>query len=220
MKTKFDDYAEQLRTRRFTCVETDWITPEIMSELRMNLFDELAVTTGYMERSTEIRRKLEDWLMWSFVPLFKRYDTFNRNLQVVSCKVLFASCETKGDFEKGPSRSRVSDDVFVAILNLNPEEVVINSPFGNACVPSGYLFITEEPILRHAYHLNDNEWTRMLFAVNIRLTEESSKSFERCLCWPWLKGKSLFESTQRRAPSRDWILLIPNNDHYMGHLCM
>lgn len=216
MKTKFDDYAEQLRTRRFTCVETDWITPEIVSELRMNLFDELAVAG----RSTETQQKLEDWLMWSFAPLFKRYDNSNRNLQVMSCTLRFTSCETKGDFEKGPSRSRVSDDIFVAILNLNPEEVVINLSFANAYVPSGHLFVTEEPILRHAYHLNDSEATRMLFVVNIRLTEDSLNNLERCLCWPWIKSKNIFESTKKRAPSRDWILLIPNNNQYMGHICM
>ena len=219
MKTKFDDYAEQLKTRRFACVETDWITSEIVTELRMNLFDELAVTSGCLGPSTETRQKLEDWLMWSFVPLFKRYDDLKRNLQVLSCKVLLTPCEMKGNFEKGPSRSRVSDDIFVAILNLNSEEVVMNLLFGNVCVPSGHLFIAEETIIRHAYHLNHCESTRMLFLMNIRLTKDS-KSLERCLCWPWIKGKHLSEFTRGREPSRNWILSIPNNDRYMGHLCM
>ena len=80
MKSIYDIHTSDLHMYWYTCLHVDCITNETLGEVRGDLFDELA-----RGGSETMQNMLRDWLMWSFVPLFKHYLGGNdRNLQVTN----------------------------------------------------------------------------------------------------------------------------------------
>lgn len=213
MESIFDKYAEELIARRFATLKTDWITEELLEYIRADLCKRMS-SFGISRKSEALvtPKKLKSWLMWTLVPLFKRYDISGiRNLQVLSHELLHTVGRSETNFSpRLCKREAKEDEIFVAVLNLNSEDLIMEFPFGTVVIASGHILIMEEYLFIGCYeHRTRYEDPSMLFLAKIRLTEESA---EGCFCSPWKYA--------REPPARYWVLPIPANHHYMGHLCM
>lgn len=209
MKSIYDQEASHFRTNGYVTMDVDWISKETSRELCADLYDEL--TKGC--RKT-LHNRLGDWLMWSFVPLFKKYDSHNRNLRVNSVDSHLTPGKGRGDFYKLCSSQKNIQDHFRIICNLNLDDVIINFPYDKVILKPGEIIIVEERMLQYSYHLNDNYVVRILFSISISLKKKTLFPTS-CFSLRWF-----FKTNARRPPSRQWVILLPNNNYYMGNLHM
>jgi hypothetical protein len=209
MKSIYDTHASDIRMYGYTCLYIDWITNETLGDVRADLFDELA-----RGGSETMQNMLGDWLMWSFVPLFKHYvGDRDRNLQVTTMDTQIVECKQRGIFYKKEHARTGGRESFTAVCNLNSHAVTLKFPYHDVSIEPGHLLIVEERMLRYSYHWNHTDEVRMLFSVGIALTEKQTLS----CCFP----SSFFRDTKTRGrPSKDWVLLLPNQTHYKGNLYM
>lgn len=209
MKSIYDIHASDLHMYGYTCLHVDWITNETLGEVRGDLFDELA-----RGGSETMQNMLRDWLMWSFVPLFKHYlGGKDRNLQVTNVDTQIVECKQRGFFYKKKNPRKAEEDIFTAVCNLNSHAVTVKLPYHDISIESGHMLIIDERMLRYSYHWNHTDEVRMLFSMGISLTKKRRLS----CCFPW----RLFRDRMTRVPqSTAWVLLLPNQEYYKGNLYM
>lgn len=211
MKSIYDSHASDLHMYGYTCIHVDWITNETLGDVRGDLFDELA-----RGGSETMQNMLGDWLMWSFVPLFKHYlGDKDRNLQVTNVDTQIVECKQRGVFNKRQETRKAEEQRFTAVCNLNSHAVTVKLPYHDIRIESGHMFIIDEHMLRYSCHWNHTDEVRMLFSMGISLTKKKSLS----CCFP----RSFFcdmKTKTRVPPSTSWVLLLPNQEYYKGNLYM
>jgi hypothetical protein len=210
MKSIYDSHASDLLMYGYSSLYVDWITNETLEEVRADLFDELA-----RGGSETMQNMLRDWLMWTFVPLFKHYvGGSDRNLQVTNVDTQIVGCKDRGHFNKSEISRKAGEEGFTAVCNLNSHTVTVKLPYHDLSIEPGDLLILEERMLRYSYHWNHTDEVRMLFTMGISLTEKNRLS----CCFPrW----SFFRDRKARGcPSTHWVVLLPNHQNYKGNLYM
>lgn len=206
MKSMYEKHKWHLCIHGYTVLYVDWICKDIIEELRTDLFAELVI-----RQSKEVQNKLVEWLMWSFVPLFKHlyYESY-KTLEVISVNTQITEINHRGDFNKTYRSEKVHKDDFVIICNLNSSEIIFNVPYGNMVLKPGHLLIAERRILQYAFHLNEATEPTMIFCVHIRIRKRSF--LPTLCCFPRL---DVLHPAGRR-----WTILLPNNEYYKGDLHM